>query len=319
MLPGMALEPTTVMSTDAVAPEDAFGYWSDLICAEFVQLEARPLDSRRFAGSIEHDSLDDLCFSVVSSRGQRVDRTRRLIAASREEVVLVSIQLAGTGSVRQAGRTARQSGGTLTCYDSTAPYTLEFDAPFRQLIVQVPRAMLPVGALRGATAVGLEPHGPGGLVAEFLLGLHRLRRTDPAAAAALVPHAVGLVDGALRLAEGSGSWSAAAGSAYLRERVHRFVAEHAGEPDLDVNRAATACGISRRTLFRVLAEGGEGFTELLRRHRVRRAKELLRAHPGRVLSAVARESGFGGQAQLHRAFRAVTGTTPGSYRGTIGQ
>ncbi|GAA5153610.1 helix-turn-helix domain-containing protein [Pseudonocardia eucalypti] len=316
MLPVMALEPTTVMTTDGVPPEDAFGYWSDLICAEFVQLEARALDTRRFAGSIEHDSLDDLCFSVVSSRGQRVDRTRRLIAASREEVVLVSIQLAGTGSVRQAGRLARQSVGTMTFYDSTVPYTLEFDAPFRQLIVQVPRAMLPVGVLGGATAVGLAPHGPGGVVADFLLGLHRLRRTHPAAAAVLVPHAVGLVDGALRLAEGSGSWSAAAGSAHLRERVHRFVAAHAREADLDVNRVATACGISRRTLFRVLAEGGEGFTELVRRHRVRRAKELLRAHPGRLLSTVAHESGFGGEAQLHRAFRAVTGTTPGAYRGT---
>lgn len=316
MLPDMAPGPTTVFSTSTVAPEDAFSYWGDLICEEFVQLEARPKDMGRFDGSIEHDALDDLCFSVVDADAQRVDRTRRLIAASQEEVVLVSVQLAGTGTVRQAGRFARQSVGTMTCYDSTTPYLLDFDAPFRQLIVQVPRAMLPVRVLRDATAVGLDPRGPGGVVADFLVGLHRLHRTDPAAAAVLVPHAVGLLDGALRMAAGSATWSADATSAHLRERIRRFVALHAQEPELDANRVAAACGTSRRTLFRVLADGGEGFTELVRRHRVRRAQELLRAQPGRLVSAIAHESGFGGEAQLHRAFRAVTGMTPGAYRGT---
>ncbi|MEV7990619.1 helix-turn-helix domain-containing protein [Streptomyces sp. NPDC086077] len=40
----------------------------------------------------------------------------------------------------------------------------------------------------------------------------------------------------------------------------------------------------------------------------------MRTAPQRPLHLVAQQSGFGSAAQLHRAFRTVTGTTPGVYR-----
>jgi transcriptional regulator GlxA family with amidase domain len=53
---------------------------------------------------------------------------------------------------------------------------------------------------------------------------------------------------------------------------------------------------------------------VLRRLRVTAAQALLRDEPRLPLAAVAGRCGFAGEAQFHRAFRAVTGTTPGAYR-----
>jgi transcriptional regulator GlxA family with amidase domain len=95
--------------------------------------------------------------------------------------------------------------------------------------------------------------------------------------------------------------------------VHRFVRENACDPDLDAASVAAGCRISKRTLFRALADD-EPFTSLMRRLRVERAQQTLRSNPRLPLAAVAQQCGFAGAAQLHRAFQRVTGGTPGDHR-----
>jgi AraC-like DNA-binding protein len=293
-----------VWSSSDVAAAEAFDYWADVICDAFVQVSARPTSRRPFVGRIEHVDVSAVGFTAVSSGPQSVERTRGQIARGGEDYVLASIQVDGWGQVRQDGRIATLSAGAMTFVDSTRPYSMHFTDAFSQVVVRVPRSLAP-RSLVDATAVELTPDGPGRLVADFLVGLRRL---EPDAAALLVPHAVGLLDSAL-------GWAAAkpvSNLAVTRERIHRFVYSHASDPDLDVATVAAACGISRRTLFRALAD--EPLGTLLRRLRVNRAQQLLLAAPRRSLAMVAHDSGFGGEAQLHRAFRAVTGTTPAAYR-----
>jgi transcriptional regulator GlxA family with amidase domain len=52
----------------------------------------------------------------------------------------------------------------------------------------------------------------------------------------------------------------------------------------------------------------------LREVRVAEAQRLLRGRPDRSVADVAAACGFLGETQLRRAFRVVTGTTPGRYR-----
>jgi AraC-like DNA-binding protein len=307
---GMGVDPAAVAwSTEAVEPHQAFDYWRDLICDAFVQLSARPRHEGPFSGAIDHHGLDEVGLSVVTSDAQRVDRTRGLITRSHEDYVLASIQLDGVGLVRQDGRVAELRAGAMAFYDSTRPYTLDFAAPFRQLVVQVPKAVLGARA-REATAVALDPTGPGRLVADFFVGLAReQRRGHPTGA--LAPHAIGLLDFALGLA---GSAGAPATDAALAQVVRTAVVSAATDPDLRAEDVATACHVSRRTLFRVLAAEGESLRDLLRRERVRRARVLLRAEPHLPVAVVAARCGFAGEAQFHRTFRETVGTTPGTYR-----
>ncbi len=303
--------------TADVPAAQAFEYWQDLICDTFVQLSSSPTTAEQFVGQIQHVVLDDVEMSTVRASGQEVRRTPRLIARSNEEYVLASIQLAGSGMVLQDDRLATLVPGGMAFYDSTRPYTLHFDGAFEQLVVQVPRRLLPVSTLRRGTALALAPEGSGRLVADFFVGLARQRVVDPDGAAALAPHAVGLLCSAVGLAAGAEP-DAQSAAALSRQRVLAYLRQHTGDPDLNLDSIALACHLSRRSLFRVFADQPASVAETLRLLRVERAKVLLRSEPRRTVSTIAAACGFAGEAQLHRAFRDLTGMTPNGYRAAGG-
>lgn len=301
-----------VRSTAEVDATDATAYWSEMVCRALVQVAARPA-SGEFSGRIEHFAVDNVGFSLISADAQDVERTRTLIARGQEDYVLVNIQLTGRSQAAQDDRVANLVEGSMIFIDSTRPYTLTFEDSFSQLIVQVPRTLLSRRVLADATAVELGPTGPGRVIADFLTGIENQQRTSPLVATYLVPHVVGLLDSALSLAA-KAQIPEVSDAALTRERVWQFIQRHARKPELDVNMVAAGCGVSRRTLFRALTAGGESFTSLLRGARVTEVQRMLRIAPNRSLSAIAQQCGFAGDAQMHRAFRAVTGTTPGAYR-----
>ena len=301
-----------IRSTADVEAGGASGYWSEAVCRALVEVAARPACGD-FSGRIEHFSADDVGFSLIAAGAQDVERTRGLIARGREDYMLVNIQLAGHGRVAQGDRVATLSRGGMTFIDSTRPYSLSFEGAFSQLIVRVPRPLLPRRVLADATAVELGPAGPGRVIAGFLAGIERQQRIDPPSVAPLMPHAIGLLDSALSLAVTAGVPEQSS-AALTRERVWQFIQVHASEPDLDAGMVAAGCGLSRRTMFRALSGAGESFTTLLRRARVALVQRMLRASANRSVAAVAQQCGFAGEAQMYRAFRAVTGTTPAVYR-----
>lgn len=116
-------------------------------------------------------------------------------------------------------------------------------------MVRVPLSLLPRRRITDATATPLRADGPARLLTGFLLCLDTI---DPAAAADLVPHALGLLDTAFGWAAGRTAGETSQ-LAMIGERVRRFVRDHAADPDLDVDQVAAGCRIARRTLFRALA------------------------------------------------------------------
>jgi len=307
-----------VRSTAEVSEEDAADYWSDMVCRSLVEVAARPASRGRFQGRIEHFTVDEFGFSVIASEAQEVSRTGRLIARGDEDYAMVNIQVTGESTAAQDGRTVVLRPGAMTFLDSTRPYTLVFGGAFSQLVVQVPLRALPRRVLAEATAVELSADGPGRLVSDFLLGMERQQLVDPHSAGVLAPHAVGLIGAALSFA-GRGRPDPQTSAALTWERAHQLIRRQAKDPSLDADAIAASCGVSRRTLFRALSQAGETtFTSLLRRTRVENVRRALRETPHRSLAAIAQESGFAGEAQMYRAFREVTGTTPAAYRGQGG-
>jgi AraC-like DNA-binding protein len=306
-----------IRSTVDVAEDDAAGYWSDMVCRSLVEVAARPASPGSFVGLIEHFTVDELGFSVVSADAQAVSRTRGLIARGREDYAMVNIQISGRAFVDQDGRTTVLTPGAMTFLDSTRPYALRFDNAFSQLIVQVPRQALSRRALTEATAIGLDANGPGRLISDFLLGMERQQRLDPLAASTLAPHAVGLVSSALAFASRARP-TGQSSAALTLERVRQFIRRYSTDSALDADMVAAGCGVSRRTMFRALSAAGETtFTAMLRRARVDNMRRALREMPDRSLAAIAQQCGFGGEAQMYRAFREITGTTPAAYRDAV--
>ncbi|MCT9931938.1 AraC family transcriptional regulator [Planotetraspora sp. A-T 1434] len=300
---------TTTWSTSDVAPREATEYWRDLVCATFVQVRVDPLGATDLTGTVSHSQIGRMGVSRLTAGAQSVHRDRSVIASGDDEYLLVNIQLDGRGLVGQHGRDAVLSPRSLVFVDSSQPYSMKFTDTFAQLVIRIPQSLVPRRDLRAATAVELPGTGPAGVVTTFLAGIGGL---EPSQAHELVPHALGLIDTALGWAARTTSGEDA-GPAYVRERIHQFLRLHAADPELDADLVAAACGVSRRTLFRALT-GGESFGRQLRRLRVSMAQDLLRGKPSCPLDVVAGKCGFKGAAQLHRAFKAVTGLTPGEYR-----
>ena len=308
-------------TADVPAPR-AFAYWRDRICDTFVPLSATPTCDGPFRGELHSVDHGGLHVTTVRSSGQRVRRTRQLIARSTDAHLLASIQVAGRGRVEQDGRVAELTPGAMSFYDSTRPYTLHFDDAFEQIVVQLHRERLlsASGARDEAsalTAVPLAADGPGNVIAGFFSSLAVLQRRDPDGARLLGVHADGLLASALRLAAGEQPQD----RELARRRVLQHLRRHAADPALDADAVAAACHLSRRALFRLFEGEPAGLGETLRRSRVEHAAGLLVAAPHRPVAAVGLACGFAGEAQFHRAFRSVTGRTPAEHRaaGTVGR
>lgn len=298
-------------ATTGVSTADV-GRWGEFVGHSLVSVATRSLSEQSFSGRMAHSALDGIGLSTFESGAQEVVRTPSLIARDGRSLLLINVQIAGQSRAHQDGRSAALSAGDLIVLDSTRPYSLEFDAPFAQVVVQVPRLMLGSRSPLASTAAVFGDDGPGRVVADFIVGTARQQLTHPVAAAALLPHLVGLVGSLLDWAAYDGRRPST--NTTIRQQIHRFVRQHAHDPSLDAERIAAAFSVSRRSLYRALAADGESLSTLIRRLRVEKAQHLLRDRPDLPLAAVAAHSGFGGPAQLHRAFRESVGMTPALYR-----
>lgn len=231
------------LTTSTVPTGEAFAYWREMICATFVRLAAEPVAADRFSGRIEHVPLGDIELSAVVAGSQHVRRTRSLIAQGDEEYLLASIQRQGTGRVEQDGRAATLSPGDLAFYDSTRPYTLHFDEPFHQLVVQIPKRALMLRDTRPLTARALVQGTPGGVVAAFFTSLFGVAQGSSEQPGMLLPHAVGLLSAAASFAARAEPGAEAA-QALARERVLEYLRRHLADPRLDAAAVAKACHAS---------------------------------------------------------------------------
>jgi AraC-like DNA-binding protein len=306
-------------STSEVQPGERFDAWTGIISETFVPLAAEPLGDRtEFTGRVENHRYGALQVTTVNAASQRVRRTRSLIARATGEHLIASIPLSGSGVVEQDGRAAVLEPASIVFYDSSRPYTLTFERPFEQVSIHLPMdALLDRGvslsALRTRTACNLGSGGPGSVASSFFASIARLQRHDPLAAAALSVHGEGLLASVLALA--------ARPSAPVPDdhelafaRLQAYLARAYPIPDLDAGRSAATCHVSRRQLFRILAEHGTTFADELRRLRVENARRMLVTDARRTVSSIATACGFTTPSHFYRTFKAATGMTPAEYR-----
>ena len=63
---------------------------------------------------------------------------------------------------------------------------------------------------------------------------------------------------------------------------------------------------------------GCSFSQFVNRYRVDYAKQQMTQRQGEKLSSIGLESGFSNETSFYRAFKAVTGMTPGEWLGSLG-
>ena len=241
-----------------------------------------------------------------------------------EEVVLVQLQLAGSGVIAQDDRSTRLEAGDFAIYDSTRPYVLEFRDDFEVLVMHMPRERLlgrtgrtdklTANAIRGNSVMG-------GLACSFLRQAgEAISSVNPATAAQLGSIALGLINAALgdmcmQQAEDVQSWSRSA----LLYRAKVIIDEQLGEPELNSAAIARELGISVRYLQDLFHGENVTVSDCIWTRRLERCRREL-ADPllsRKQISQIALDSGFSHFGHFSRRFKAAYDLSPRDYRKTF--
>ena len=308
-----------LLSTDTVRPSDRIAYWRDVVCETFVALDCRSTLRERFRGSIVSHDVGGLNLTQVNSDAHTVVRTKKLIAQSSDDMMLVSFAIQGHGSVVQDGREARLDPGDLALYDTTRPYELLFDGPFAQWVLKVPRAEVHrrLGTPEALTAARVPGAAPlGRLTRDFLAGFAALPATT---LHSVQERLAGQVLDLIAMALTEHVPARASQSAYrtvLATRMRGFVEQHLHRADLDGAAIAGAFRVSARSVRDVFAADGTTPGRYILARRLERARTLLAdpAQHRRAIGEIAHAAGFADPAHFSRSFRAAFGQSPREAR-----
>ncbi|MFE2996772.1 AraC family transcriptional regulator [Nocardia sp. NPDC059246] len=310
-----------ISSSSTLSPRQAFEQWEALMADAVAPSVIEPLRTGHWHGQVATTQFDGFAVSRMQASAQRALRTKKMVAQSTGEFLLVNIVLEGTNWTEQHGQTAECKPGTISFFDSGVPLESRTTDNCLSTLVRAPLQLVleHSGLTRDQlpTATAVPATGALGVVAGFFRNLAELPPDDIARAVTVFgSDAAGMMASALLLANGESS-SGPSDSLYTRQQVLAYIRKNFTNSDLTVDEIAHACLISRRTLYRVC----EGFGEpggIVRRTRIAHARRLIRADPSRSLAAVAAASGFATDRHFYRAFREETGLTPGQFRDQLG-
>lgn len=290
-----------------------------LACNEsFVPLEVTAAD-HAFRGMLRGASVDEVHVTEIRATPHVIERTPTLIARGDAPFFKVSLMLAGHGLLVQDDREAVLNPGDLAVYDTSRPYTLEFDEDFRTMVVMFPRHLitLPADLVGELTAVQISGSGGlGAVVTPYLsqLAAH-LDQLAGSAGARLVHSALDLVTTVFTRELGLDDTAADPHRA-LMQRIRAHIDRNLASTDLSPASIASAHFISTRHLHGLFQESGTTVSTWIRTRRLEQCRRDLidPAYADRPVAAIAARWGFVDAAHFSRAFKTAYGISPSEYR-----
>lgn len=284
----------------------------------FVPLQITGRNPDRFRGVIRAAGADDVQVSDIRATEHVVERTPELVARGDRPCFKLSLMLSGAGLLIQDHREAVLQPGDLAVYDTSRPYTLEFDQDFRMLVVMFPRQLvaLPPDLVGQLTAVKISGRdGLGAVVAPYLaqLGEH-LEQLTGSTGARLTHSALDLVTTVFTRELGLDH--ATDPRLALMQRIRSYIDEHLADDSLTPTAVAAAHYISTRHLHALFQEQGTTVSTWVRTRRLEQCRRDL-SDPvlaDRPVAAIAARWGFVDAAHFSRAFKAAFGVSPSEFR-----
>jgi AraC-like DNA-binding protein/mannose-6-phosphate isomerase-like protein (cupin superfamily) len=309
------------VSTSEAPSGERLDYWQDVVCRTFFRADCRAPEPRSFHGEIETALTPPMAFSRLRSTAQSVRRDAQHVRQTEDEVFLVNLQIAGTGTFVQDGRETLLRPGDFTCSDSTRPCEMNYDGDFEQLVFYMPRNTV-AGALHGTSHLTAAPiRGDsvvGGLVSTYLRQLgSRIGEMSPATTGRLAEVGHALVMTALGDISGLNARGQDWGRPALRQRARHQIEINARDPQFGSAELAAAVGVSLRYMQDLFRDQGETPAGCIWKRRLHIAARdlvdprLAEAGVGQIAFACV----FSDVAHFSRRFKAAFGLTPRDYRG----
>jgi AraC-like DNA-binding protein len=294
--------------------------WRDAISRNLVPLEVLPRGCPDFRASLRTAQVGPVQISVITAEPHSVARTRRHIGSGAPDYFQVTLQLTGHGVLTQSDRQARMGPGELAIYDTRYPFTLDLDQAHSGLVLMFPRAMLQMTE-RDLARVTVTPvscrDGLGQVIRPFLYGLARqVDQLESRGTPRLADNVVDLIGTLLAEYTGVDRAPGNSGPGLLTQRILGYMEQRLADPGLRPEEIAAAHRISRRYLYKLLAEQGYTVSGWIREHRLARCRRDLTdpAMHHLAIGDIGGRWGFPDPAHFSHAFKAAYGTSPREAR-----
>lgn len=312
----------SVFSTDDLPPHARYGAWRDAICDVYVNVEVRAADPANYRGYIREARFGDVSMTDILLSEQRIRRDRQHIARLDKDCCYVQLLHAGTLDVLQRGETLRSNPARGAIFSATEQYELQVRGEVRSFYLELPRdafaqrfpqERIPVSAAINTTC------GIGRVVTEFCAALaSESARVKDEQRHSLGRQVMDILALALMATAGDDTMADGSVRAARRRAVQRWIEGHLAEPDLSLQRIATANGMSVRYLH-VLFEGtGMSVSEWIQCRRLQLAHDRLTQGQARSITELAFDLGFSSSAHFSTLFRRRFGVAPRDvWRGSV--
>lgn len=303
-------------------PRLPFDEWRAAVSDAFVPLEASSRAGRRFAGHLATASLGELEFAYVGGSAVTVSRTPAMIRKVDRGYLKVGIQARGYCVLTQDGRDAALAPGDVGVYDTTRPYTLEFERDFQMLVLMLPRELLSMRSrqLSELTARRISGRSGMGAVLSPFLSLLATRSLvqDVAPSVEVCDAVLDMLAATFRAPIDGIAPSATPASAHdaLLLQIRNYIDEHLGDPALDLAHIADTHHISVRYLQKLFQADGTTVSAWIRQRRLQRChRDLTDPRLRHVpVTAIGSRWGYSEPANFTRAFRAAYDEPPSALR-----
>ncbi|MFD6888234.1 helix-turn-helix domain-containing protein [Streptomyces sp. NPDC059957] len=311
----------SLVTSDSVERKDRFDWFCEAVSNDVMPITLDTLHAADFQASLMHVDLGVAQLSSTACSPVVSRRTSAHVRRGDPEHLQLALITRGTFSISQRGNdsvveesfvltdTSRPSAGTFT------------GGQVEALVMQIPRQALALRSdqVDGLLAQGLAADvGSGAILADFLKTL--VARGPHCRPEEL--HAMGAVTLDLAtafLARRLGDLGKAPAEARAQERlqkVHCFIENNLGDPDLTPRTIADRHNISLRRLHALFGDQDLTVAARIRQRRLERAHADLACTElsGQPVQAIATRWGFSSATGFSRAFRDAYGVTPTEHR-----
>ncbi len=243
-------------------------------------------------------------------------RSEKLARQDIEPRVILTVST-GPYYIEQSGRSVQSAHRTITPWWSLDAFRTRAQTHIlaHSVTVSLSALGLPYLLLRDLVARDLRTSPMAALVAQHLTSLAALPHLDEEKAALLAQPTVDLLRAFFATVAGHDSRGAAMGT-----RVMLYLHAHATDPDLSADKVAAELGISRRSLYALLAKMDVSLGDWVMLERLKIAARRLESPVNALvpIATIARESGFADHSSFSRAFKNHFGGTPSEWRARHG-
>lgn len=256
---------------------------------------------------------------IVEIEDPPIQVARRVRPGSVDRGYKLALHLAGHGRYRYDGNEFLQAPGDLVLLDTEVSFEVVHPAGAHVLIWELPRKDLacllarPEGCrlIRGG-------EGAGAVLGSYMQMLaNETGHLTATAQQNMHARLCGLVALSIGSAQAiTADRRRSARRAVAHQRILAYIESHLCDPRVTAARAARELGISRRWLYALLDETGEGFLARITRRRLEECRNLLNdpACDRLPIVDIAFQMGFNDVSTFHRRFRRHYAMTPQEFR-----